>query len=136
MYIGIDFDGTLCDHRFPEIGPECPEAFFWLKRFQELGGRLILFTMRSDDSERDRWVLADAVMWCRRKGIEFYGVNWNPDQEDWSSSPKAYANVYIDDAAFGCPLTQPEGFYRKCVDWSLVGPAVEKMLTPQEDGYA
>lgn len=26
MIIAIDFDGTLCDHRFPEIGDEVPGA--------------------------------------------------------------------------------------------------------------
>jgi len=48
MYICIDFDGTIVDHRFPEIGPPVPGAVEWMLRFQEAGAKLILFTMRSD----------------------------------------------------------------------------------------
>ena len=42
-------------------------------------------------------------------------------------STKAYGNVYVDDAAFGCPLMHPKGFARPCVDWEKVGPQLEKM---------
>ena len=50
MYICIDFDGTIVDHCFPEIGTEAPKAILWLKRLQDQGAKLILFTMRSDTS--------------------------------------------------------------------------------------
>jgi hypothetical protein len=57
-----------------------------------------------------------------------YGINRNPEQDAWTSSPKAYGELYIDDAAFGCPLMFPKGFARPCVDWKKVGPHVEHML--------
>ena len=127
MYICVDFDGTVVDHRYPEIGEEAPQAIYWLKRFQDQGARLILFTMRSDGG-RNGDVLTDAVNYIQGNGIQLYGVNKNPTQVHWTSSPKAYGQLYIDDAAFGCPLIQPEGFQRPCVDWEVVGPAVMKML--------
>jgi hypothetical protein len=123
MIIAIDFDGTIVDHCYPEIGEPVPDAFYWLKRFQDAGAKLILWTMRND-SEASGPVLTDAVEFCRKCGVEFWGVNANPDQT-WSKSPKAYANVYIDDAAIGCPLaSNPRMGGRPYVDWDKVGPMV------------
>ncbi len=125
MYIGLDFDGTVVDHRYPEIGEPVPGAIKWLKRFQRSGARIILFTMRSNS--RDTGYLTEAVLYLEKNGIRLFGVNRNPDQDEWTTSPKAYAHIYIDDSGFGCPLVQPKGFARPCVDWKIVGPQVEHM---------
>jgi hypothetical protein len=123
MYICVDFDGTVVDHCFPKIGTEAPGAIHWLKRLQDQGARLILFTMRSDTSFGGP-MLTDAVDFLESRGIRLYGINTNPDQDSWTESPKAYGDIYVDDAAFGCPLIQPQGFRRPCVDWETVGPAL------------
>lgn len=128
MYICIDFDGTIVDHRFPEIGLPVPGALEWMKEFQAAGAKLILFTMRSD-GERNPTALSRAVEYLKENGITLYGVNKNPSQVLWTSSPKAYGQVYIDDAAFGCPLIHPDGFQRPCVNWDVVGPGVMEKLT-------
>ncbi len=127
MYICVDFDGTVVDHRFPYIGDPVPLAIKWLKRWHELGAKLILFTIRSDGVKHGN-VLSEAVEYLKEHGVQLYAVNQNPDQEDWSISPKAYAHIYIDDTAFGCPLIHPSGFARQCVDWAQVGPAVELLI--------
>ena len=127
MYICVDFDGTIVDHRFPEIGPPVPGALEWMAEFQNAGARLILFTMRSDGGKHVD-ALTRAVDYLTDNGIKLYGVNKNPTQVHWTSSPKAYGQLYIDDAAFGCPLTQPDGFQRPCVDWDVVGPGVMDLL--------
>jgi len=101
--IAVDFDGTLVTHKFPEIGDEVPGAFEWLKHFQAAGAKLILWTIRSSTYQED------AIRYCLLHGVEFWAVNANPWQETWSRSPKAYAHVYIDDAAFGCPLVEQHG---------------------------
>lgn len=116
MIIAVDFDGTIVEHEYPAIGPDVPGAFDWLTQFQNAGARLILWTMRSEDT------LRDAVLHCKARGIHFWGVNGNPEQ-NWSTSPKAYAQVYIDDAAAGCPLVRPSG-RRPYVDWAAIGPLV------------
>lgn len=137
MIIAIDFDGTIAEHRFPDIGRSVPGAIEWMREFQEAGAKLILFTMRSDlradgmgpeGVGPDHDYLRDAVEFCREWGIEFWGVNENPDQGSWTSSPKPYAHVYIDDAAFGCPLRPAFQSSRPMVDWSIVGPAVLEMI--------
>ncbi len=127
MYICVDFDGTVVDHRYPYLGDPVPLAVDWLQRWAELGAQLILFTMRSDgDNGQD--LLQDAVKYLAENDIPLFGINHNPDQASWTSSPKAYGHIYIDDAAFGCPLVHPPTFNKPCVDWKLVGPAVEKQL--------
>ena len=123
MYICVDFDGTVVDHCYPEIGKEAPKAFYWLKRLQDQGAKLIVFTMRSN-MPYGRNLLQEAVDFMQKNEIRLYGVNKNPDQDSWTESPKAFADVYVDDASFGCPLIHPEGFRRPCVDWNTVGPAL------------
>lgn len=128
MIIAVDFDGTIVDHQYPDIGEPVPTAFEWLRKFKENGAKLILWTMRCD-SEASGPVLSDAIEFCRANGIEFDGHNKSPGQETWSLSPKAYANIYIDDAAYGCPLADnPRIGGRPMVDWDLVGPVVYEKL--------
>ena len=124
MYICVDFDGTIVDHKFPEIGSPVPGAVKWLKRIHKCGGRLILYTMRSDGELMGN-LLTEAVQYLNGEGVTLYAVNRNPSQENWTSSPKVYGDIYVDDSAFGCPLIRPKGFARPCVDWSKVGPQVE-----------
>lgn len=126
--IAVDFDGTIVDHRYPDIGAPVPGAVEWLKKFTDAGAKLILFTMRSDSTVSGN-VLTHAVDYCKKQGIELYGVNENPDQFRWTLSPKVYANVYIDDAALGCPLREnPRMGGRPFVDWDVVGPKLMEML--------
>lgn len=133
MIIAIDFDGTIVDHQFPDIGPEVPGAFMWLREFQQAGAQLMLWTMRSDGREDGTNTLADAVNFCRANGVEFWGVNENPQQKGWTGSPKQYAHLYIDDAAFGCPMRDhPSATSRRpVVDWEKVGPEVLALLAAQ-----
>lgn len=136
--IAVDFDQTLATGPFPEVGVPVPAAFEYLKIFQLRGARLILWTMRSDGRKEyteplKRDPLTAAVEFCRQNGVEFWAVNGNPEQAEWTGSPKAYAHVYIDDAAFGCPLLQlglrQDGTKaRAVVDWLKVGPAVLKLI--------
>jgi len=126
MFICVDFDGTIVDHRFPDIGEPVPGAVKWMKRLNKYGAKLILYTMRSD-SKMFKTALTDAKKYLLDNGVELYAVNNNPTQEDWTTSPKVHANIYVDDSAFGCPLIQPKGFNRPCVDWEEVGPELEHM---------
>lgn len=126
MNIAIDFDGTIVGHEFPRIGPDNPGAIEWMLAWQAAGANLILWTMRSDGDSG--LLLTHAVEYCRGRGVEFFGINTNPQQRSWTSSPKAYAHIYVDDAAFGCPLRTIEGCHRPAVDWGIVGPAVMKLI--------
>ena len=126
MFVCVDFDGTIVDHCFPAMGEPVPGALKWLKRFNTYGVRIILFTMRSN-CEMFKTALTEAVAYLENNGVILFAVNVNPTQASWTTSPKAYAHIYIDDSAIGCPLVRPRGFKRPCVDWSKVGPQVEQI---------
>lgn len=126
MYICLDFDGTVVDHTYPAIGEPVPGALKYLRYLQLHGAKIILWTMRSDGPDGD--LLQDAVQYLTENGIHLYGINENPDQLEWTSSPKAYGHVYVDDTGIGCPLISPRGFNRPCVNWKKVGPLLEKMM--------
>ncbi|MBO6507375.1 MAG: hypothetical protein JJ979_02630 [Roseibium sp.] len=115
--VAIDFDGTIVEHEYPRVGAPVPGALDFIKQFQEKQAKLVLWTMRSGQT------LYEATEYLLKNGVELYGVNVNPDQKDWTQSPKAYAHMYIDDAAVGCPLIRPR-YRRPYVDWSIVGPTV------------
>ncbi len=127
MYICVDFDGTVVENRYPDIGKPVPGAITWLQRLQRHGAKIILFTMRSNRPDGQE-LLREAVLYMESNGIKLFGVNRNPDQDSWTSRPKVYGDVYVDDAAFGCPLIQVKGFARSCVDWKKVGPQLERMF--------
>jgi len=122
LTIAIDFDGTIVEHEYPNIGVPVSYAIEYMIAFKELGAKLILWTMR-DGKE-----LAEAVQYCSDRGIEFDAVNQSISR--WSESPKAEAQIYIDDAAFGCPLNFSKVAHgkRPYVDWTQVGPAVINRL--------
>jgi len=128
MDICIDFDGTCVTHEFPEIGKDIG-AVLVLKELVEAGHKLILYTMRSDRKVKKKAgsdtiiieenFLTDAVNWFKDNGIELYGIQKNPKQRFWTTSPKAYGHLYIDDANLGCPLVIPdEG--RPYADWVAI----------------
>lgn len=113
-YICVDFDGTSTTHDYPRIGKDIG-AVPVLKKIVANGHKLIIFTMRSGDT------LLEAVQWFKQNDIPLYGIQTNPTQKNWTSSPKAYGHVYIDDAALGCPLIFDETFHsRPYVDWVKV----------------
>jgi len=120
IYLCVDFDGTLFDHIFPDIGKEVPHAFDTLKWLKSLGFiHLILYTMRDYDMGGGDY-LTDALFEIKKRGFEFDSVNLNPNQYTWSSSKKIYGNWYIDDTSLGCPTININGFNRACVDWIKV----------------
>jgi hypothetical protein len=127
LTIAIDFDGTCVTHEFPKIGKEIG-ADIVLKKLTAEGHRLILWTMRSDIENpisNDPEILpiggnylSEAVQWFKDRDIDLFGINNNPEQKSWTTSPKAYADLYIDDAACCCPVKFDANLsHRAFVDW-------------------
>jgi hypothetical protein len=50
--IAVDFDGTIVDHQYPDIGKENLFAFQTLKELEKRGARLILWTFRTGKAGR------------------------------------------------------------------------------------
>lgn len=98
LKIAVDFDGTIVEHRYPEIGKEILFAFDTLKALQKQKHLLILWTYRSGKE------LKEAVDFCRENGIEFYAVNKSYPEEEFDegfSSRKIEADIFIDDRNVG-----------------------------------
>ncbi len=115
--IVIDFDGTVVKHRYPAVGEDIG-AVPVLKKLVENGHHLLLSTMRSHDSNGED-TLQPALDWFKEHDITLYGVNENPGQKDWTSSPKVYGNLYIDDSALGAPLKKDDSDAPPFIDWGI-----------------
>ncbi len=97
LIIAVDFDGTIVEDAYPKIGKTRIFAFETLKRLQQDGHRLILWTYRSGTK------LQEAVDFCKDNGIEFYAVNASFPEEkfDDTRSRKINADLFIDDRNIG-----------------------------------
>jgi len=128
LEICIDFDGTCVKHDYPRVGDDIG-AQRVLKRLTDAGHRLILFTMRSDWGVKKGMFesgLTDAVKWFETNDIPLFGKQVNPEQTEWTKSPKAYGQIYIDDAALGAPLIYPAS-ERPHYDWGKAEQMLEAM---------
>ena len=98
MIIAIDFDGTIVDHKYPEIGHELPFATATIRKLIEDRHQVILWTVRQGE------LLQEAIEWCKARGIEFYAVNKNFPEEEVTDSRafnKINAEIFIDDRNLG-----------------------------------
>ena len=114
--IALDFDGTCVTHEYPKVGRILPGVRETLRILKENKHKLFLWTMRSREIG-----LADARDFLIKNGIEIDEFNYSPNQ--FSTSPKQHANLYIDDAACGCPLCHYKdttGSMVLAVDWRQI----------------
>lgn len=99
MTIAVDFDGTIVEHRYPEIGKELPFATETLRMLIAEHHQLILWSVREGK------LLDDAVEWCRERGVTFYAVNKDYPEEkvEYNNhfSRKIKADLFIDDRNLG-----------------------------------
>jgi hypothetical protein len=98
LKIAVDFDGTIVEHKYPEIGKEILFAFDTLRELQKQKHQLILWTFRTGKE------LEEAVAFCRRNGVEFYAVNRSYPEEEFDeevTSRKIDADLFIDDRNVG-----------------------------------
>lgn len=118
MVIAIDFDGTIVEHRYPEIGKEIPFSVETLKMLQQDRHKLILWTVREGH------LLDEAVQWCKERGLEFYAVNRDyPEEtrEDRGFSRKLKADMFIDDRNLG-----------GLPDWGLIYRIIKEKVSFEE----
>lgn len=118
MTIAIDFDGTIVEHRYPQIGNEIPFATDTLKMLINDHHRLILWSVREGE------LLEEAVEWCRQRGVEFYAVNKDYPEEETAHrnfSRKIKADIFIDDRNLG-----------GLPDWGDIYRMIREKLTYEE----
>ncbi|MCR4918575.1 MAG: hypothetical protein K5928_01995 [Prevotella sp.] len=99
MTIAVDFDGTIVEDRYPEIGEERAFATDTLRMLLKDRHRLILWTVREGAA------LEEALQWCHERGVDFYAVNRDYPEETMANnqhfSRKIKADVFIDDRNIG-----------------------------------
>lgn len=93
MIISCDFDGTLCEHKFPKIGAPNIPLIIKLIDMQKEGHQIILWTCREGQK------LQEAIDWCKKHGLIFDAINENVikfKNQDYAIR-KPYADIYLDD---------------------------------------
>lgn len=94
--IAVDFDGCLCESKWPGIGDPNTLVIDRLKEAQREGAALILWTCRTGE------LLDNAVSWCAEHGLFFEAINDNLPETiaHFGDSPrKVSATEYWDDRA-------------------------------------
>lgn len=107
--IAVDFDGTLCESKYPSIGEPNRKLIKYLIRERQAGAYIILWTNRTGPQ------IAEAVNWCSKYNLHFDAVNENNPEiiARFGDSRKIYATEYIDDRStgtkqFNLPFKMPE----------------------------
>ena len=112
MIIAIDFDGTIVEHAYPDIGKPIPFAVETLLQMQKDGHKLILWTVRKGR------LLQDAIDYCAQRELYFYAENENYRGENKELgeevSRKLAVDMFIDDRNLG-----------GLPDWSTIYNAVK-----------
>lgn len=127
--IAVDFDGTLCENKWPEIGKPNTELIAYLTKRQKAGDKLILWTCRVGER------LENAVRWSAEQGLIFDAVNENlPETLEWmGDSRKIFANEYIDDRNFSfkqsSQITENMPQSERMELWGCLIDVVEDWLT-------
>lgn len=90
----VDFDGTLCENKFPQIGEPIQKVIDFCIGKRAEGDKIILWTCRVGER------LKEAVNWCNERGLFFHAVNENLPEIIMAFSGdcrKIFADHYIDD---------------------------------------
>ncbi len=94
MVYAVDFDGTLCENEWPEIGQPEIDVINFCKQLKIEGHKLILWTCREGE------LLAYAIVWCAEHGLHFDTYNQNLPEciaQYGGDCRKISADYYIDD---------------------------------------
>lgn len=93
--IAVDFDGTLVEDRFPNIGRPIWKTIGEIQNRQSNGAKIILWTCRDHEN------LKEAIEYCENNlHIVFDAVNTNIEETKNmfdNDTRKVYANEYWDD---------------------------------------
>lgn len=90
----VDFDGTIVENNFPDIGPINLEVREFIVNKKRDNHIIILWTTRRDEK------LEEAARFCEEHGIPIDYINRNVPWLDFATSDKIFADVYVDDRGY------------------------------------
>lgn len=92
--LAIDFDGTIVDDCFPDVGNLKPGAKEAINDLYDAGFKVIIWTCRSGVN------LLKAVEFLAKEGVKYHHINQScPDNVKLygCDTRKVYADIYVDD---------------------------------------
>ena len=118
MNIFLDFDGTIVEHDYPEIGEPNPNALEVIKKLQDAGHHIILNTMRVEFNDETLEAALDYLnLNDKVKGINILQhTQWKIHPPRWNLD-KIENDLYIDDIAANIPLIKASMVNGFMVDW-------------------
>lgn len=100
----VDFDGTICEFRYPNLGPPIPGARDFLNTLKERGLDIVVWSSRSSAQYRTRaervQVKKEIENWLRRNAMPF-------DEVDMGDVGKRLALAYVDDRGVQAGMDTP-----------------------------
>jgi hypothetical protein len=127
MKIYLDFDGTVVEHYFPEIGAENPHAIQVIARLQAAGHEIVMNTYRADIDQKHVQEALDYIHSFEeiKQAIEkFLPQKLEPRSFDLDLA-KESNQLYLDDISTGIPMRRNIVLeHGMMVDWM----ALEKIL--------
>ena len=123
LTIYLDFDGTVVEHTYPEIGALNPRSFAVIRKLQNAGHRIILNTYRADLADGSLQAALDflndinnellPIKECTELKIQPPAWNWKKTLEE--------GILYIDDVCDGTPMIRNIALpFGMMVDWKTL----------------
>ncbi|MDP5011840.1 MAG: hypothetical protein NWQ47_11475 [Crocinitomicaceae bacterium] len=123
MLIYLDFDGTVVEHAYPEIGADNPKALKVIRRLQDAGHHIILNTYRADLNDGS---LQEALSYLNHIGrnllpiTEHTSLKINPPAWNWDQAVQDNT-LFIDDVSSGTPMIPNKQLpFGQQVDWKTL----------------
>jgi hypothetical protein len=123
MLIYLDFDGTVVEHAYPQIGADNPRALQVIRRLQDAGHQIILNTYRADLNDGS---LQEAINYLQHPGrnllpiSEHTPLKINPPNWNWEQTVKDNT-LFIDDVSSGTPMIPNVQLpFGQQVDWKTL----------------
>jgi hypothetical protein len=121
MNIYLDFDGTVVEHYYPELGAPNPHALRVIAKLQANGHQLILNTYRADLNDGS---LEEALAYLNSNGeikpiTEHLEAKVNPPSFELLEAIRS-GELYIDDISVGIPMRR-----NKVLEWGLMVDWIE-----------
>lgn len=90
--VAVDFDGTLCEHCWPECGPPRVTVVEAVRALHAMGWRVVVQSCRAQTEDN---LLVEMAAWLAEHGV--------PCDEIWRGTGKPSAHAYLDDRGVAVP---------------------------------
>jgi uncharacterized HAD superfamily protein len=119
LTIAIDFDGTICDSKWPQCGEPIPGAIETIRKLHKQGHKVIIWTCRTGEP------LIDAIQWLAQHRVPYDAINMNLPEKIKAfggDTRKVSADLYVDDKGLGMRKVKGAAL------WTMVRREVNAMM--------